>query len=122
MSQVLASPPTEHAPYRMPSPLHNSCCMGKCAASTEVRCHPGGPEKQMMDLGVVCAELSGGVTDTCDGTCRAYWDANYTKCLGPFWQFIPAPFRPPYDHVKEACSAVTGESAAGALILIVSVA
>ena len=97
-------------------------CLCAVAASTapttdEVRCHPGGPEKQMMDLGVVCAELSGGVTDTCDGTCRAYWDANYTKCLVPFWQFIPAPFRPPYDHVKEACSAATGESAAGALIV-----
>ena len=84
------------------------------AGNDEVKCHPGGPEKQMMDLGVVCAELSGGVTAQCDGVCRAYWDANYTKCLEPFWQFIPAPFRPPFDHVKEVCLAGTAESAAGA--------
>ena len=75
------------------------------AGSDEVKCHPGGPEKQMMDLGVVCAELSGGVTDQCDGTCRASWDANFSKCLEPFWQFIPAPFRPPFDRVKEVCLA-----------------
>ena len=86
-----------------------------CAASTgapiyEVKCHPGGPEKQMMDLGLVCADLSGGATDKCDGACRTYWDANYTKCLEPFWQFIPAPFRPPFDGVKEVCLAATAGS------------
>ena len=70
----------------------------------------------MMDLGLVCADLSGGATDKCDGACRTYWDANYTKCLEPFWQFIPAPFRPPFDRVKEVCLAATEESAAGVLI------
>lgn len=64
----------------------------------------------MMDLGVVCADLSGGTTDKCDGACRTYWDANYTKCLEPFWQFIPAPFRPPFDGVKEACLTATAGS------------
>jgi hypothetical protein len=67
----------------------------------------------MMDLGMVCADLSGAATDKCDGTCRASWDANYTKCLEPFWQFIPVPFRPPFDHVKEVCLVATAESAAG---------
>ena len=78
----------------------------------------------MMDLGLVCADLSGGATDKCDGACRTYWDANYTKCLEPFWQFIPAPFRPPFDHVREVCLAAlaaTAESAAGARISAVGV-
>ena len=81
-----------------------------------MKCHPGGPEKQMMDLGLVCADLSGGATDKCDGACRTYWDANYTKCLEPFWQFIPAPFRPPFDRVKEVCLAATAESATGSFV------
>ena len=76
-------------------------------------CHEGGPQKQMVELGVVCADLSGEATDTCDGACRAYWAANYTKCLATFWEFIPASFRPPYDRVKEACSAAIAESEAG---------
>jgi hypothetical protein len=88
------------------------------AASTvspteEIKCHEGGPQKQMVELGVVCADLSGEATDTCDGACRAYWSANYTKCLAAFWEFIPASFRPPYDRVKEACSAAVAESEAG---------
>jgi hypothetical protein len=67
----------------------------------------------MVDLGVACADLSGGATDDCAGACRASWDANYTKCLEPFWQFIPAPFRPPFDRVKEACLAATAQAGAG---------
>ncbi len=83
-----------------------------------MKCHPGGPEKQMVDLGLVCADLSGGATDKCDGACRTYWDANYTKCLEPFWQFIPAPFRPPFDGVKEACLTATAAAAAGASLRV----
>ena len=84
------------------------------SGAEDVKCHPGGPEKQMLDLGVACADLSGGATDDCAGACRASWDANYTKCLEPFWQFIPAPFRPPFDRVKEACLAATAQAGAGA--------
>ena len=98
-------------------------CAPKCSAdltyhgvsgAEDVKCHPGGPEKQMLDLGVACADLSGGATDDCAGACRASWDANYTKCLEPFWQFIPAPFRPPFDRVKETCLVATAQAAAGA--------
>ena len=72
----------------------------------------------MTDLGFVCAELSGGVTDKCDGTCRASWDANYTKCIEPFWQFIPAPFRPPFDHVKEVCLAAPSPASLPTLLQV----
>ena len=84
------------------------------SGAEDVKCHPGGPEKQMLELGVVCADLSGGATDDCAGACHASWDANYTKCLEPFWQFIPAPFRPPFDRVKEVCLAATAQAAPGA--------
>ena len=84
------------------------------SGAEDVACHPGGPEKQMLDLGVACADLSGGATDDCAGACRASWDANYTKCLEPFWQFIPAPFRPPFDRVKEVCLTATAQATAGA--------
>jgi hypothetical protein len=114
---LVHEPPLTLARERARARDHQS--MDSAAPSTEplptkeVKCHPGGPEKQMMDLGVVCADVSAGSTDLCNGECRAYWEANYTNCVAPFWQFIPAPFRPPFDRVKQICLAATAEATAG---------